>query len=954
MPTPRIQHRKRLFWVLACIFTSHGLLLAQDTGPTITIVQPQLNNTYTGTIPADIQISLPFASTTLSVALNGTNITQSFNLLDCSSVISCDARAQLPQEDVVQGTNILVVDVSGTNLAVSTARVKFEFNSPSAATAPVEKMIAGVGVQADSIAQGADPNDVNNYQIILGPGPGFPIQTYTAANLNCSAGINSVQVLVLGRQTLAPETRVGGSATPGQACFGDATSLANFFKTIPAGDLVIANSFGGLMPNLDTTAIGGTNYTNAKVAPWGYNIIGVAGAPAGVAYESWAWVINGQLQSARPLQGSLMLDIRQNYFFVPSDYREFKTIPNDPVSCHGLPCATIQYAGEPFSDTPFNWDGAGGFYLFAIDRHKGFVQYTSFYPTNSQVPGVREAAMYGLLEWLQGANPEYILFLTTAGVPFYSSTQLTPTFLNAISALGGNPYMMQKLAANTPAGPPAYTLITSTDPAYVAAGYVVENSSIWSAQQETGAVDGILARDRTNQWYVKQALSDAPGPDGVTSPPGWAWEQVGYQQPQDWPTWTPAQQAAYADLTSSSNNYPVITSRLGCSTSCQPIRAYYDGGVGGTGASDLNVLKINWESVVYKTNPDYTAEDLQAVVNQLAVEQGYLSNVYTLYSLFRALTYESNDSLSSQLSQVANQLDSSVNAPQYNPIVPIGAMEKAAAVTSLLSLLPGAGPAFGAVSTLLGAVTAFVPSETSNVPDGGYAVTFNELASKNQTFATDLANADDVMFTGFTNDWGKLQAIGSGYGAHQAPWYMCQTCVGAQPPRTALPAIALGAKRQFYSQLLGLTYSLDTFRSIPYAFPTSFGSTWYKPSPVRGQPSTKMCDFFYANANPQAWLVYPSPPPSNNNDMYILTQTSMTPGNPLFPPGADFPTLSFPSQDLVNDLIGSPTLVNGFLAGGAGLIPDQLFYSQYWTPTPPRVLTLRSGQNGGGAPFCTN
>jgi hypothetical protein len=940
MRTPEIQSSgKRLVWALACLLTSTGLLAAQDTDPnaaSIKFTQPQLNNTYTGTVPVSVQIGMPFDPATFQAELNGTDITKLFSLV-CAAATTCDEKAQLPEADMLPGTNVLVADIGGPNESVGTARVKFEYSSPNTSNAPVEKLVPGVGVSASALPYDADPKATASYSIVLGPGPGFPRVEYSAKDLGC-ANINSMQVLVLGRKTLVPDTRVGGGT--GRGCFGDAGSLSNFFKSIPEGDLVIANSFLGLMPNLNTTAIGGTDYTKAQVSPWYYNAIGVAGAPTGTAYESYQPIHQLGIDYLPALQGSLMLDIHQNYFFTPSDFREIKVIPVDPAYPDQR-TSSINYFGV----YPFTLPAgvSGGFRVFMIDRQKGYVQENNFFPTNSNNPQQVAQAMQDLLYTLQGSTPQYLMIFSSVGTPFASSTQPSAALFSAWNAAGGNGYMLQKMIPLPNGDAIRYTLITCTDPEYVKAGYAVENFSLWNSQLQTGEVHAFLARDRKNRIYVKTALSDIPKVDGISSELGWAWEKVSFQQPQDWPAWTSGQQKAYEDLTSSKNTYPSVTNRLGCGTFCQPIRAYYDGGVGGTGGSDLNVLKINWENVVYQANPDYTAEDFRAVVNQLSTEQGYLSNVYTLYSLFRALTYESNDNLASQLSKVAAQLDSSLQAPQNNPLVSIDTLEKASAVTKLLSALPAVGPAFGAVSAILGGVAGLVPPPNGTVPDGQYAVTYNELVGKNQTFATNLANTTDVMFTGFTNDWGKLQIIGGGYGGHQSPWYMCQTCSNAQPPRTALPAIALGAKRQFYSQLMGKAYSLDSFVEIlgSIGTPRLFGS-------VYNSVGFKYCHHFYTGLNDGSWLMYPSFNKPSTNDMLIVTQTQKGSDSTY---GAQ---LYFPSTNLLNDLFGAPTVVNGFLSGGAGFIPDQFFFSQYSTPTPPRVLTLRPGQTIPGQPLCGN
>lgn len=334
----------------------------------------------------------------------------------------------MPNTSLLEGTNILSMNVAGVNQSVATGRVKFEWsNGSSNSGAPVEKMVYGVAVNALNLPEGADPNDIKNFQIVLGPGPGFATRIYTAASLSCGAGLNSVQVLVLSRRTLDPDRIVAGNTDhPGQACFADAASLANFLKGLPTGDLVIANSFFGAMPNLNTTAIGGTDFSKKPgVTPLYYNVIGAVGAPAGQAYESYQPIHPG-VAYISSLIGSLMLDTRQNYFFVPSEYRNLHVIPNDPAF-PGTPTTTFLYPGAPYRQT-LPAGARGGFVLFLIDRQKGYIQWFKLLPTNSSNPADSAAAYRDLLGALTSSSPEYMIILTTIGVPFSSPTQVITHF----------------------------------------------------------------------------------------------------------------------------------------------------------------------------------------------------------------------------------------------------------------------------------------------------------------------------------------------------------------------------------------------------------------------------------------------------------------------------------------------------------------------------------------------
>jgi hypothetical protein len=308
--------------VLLLMALSGYVVRAQDQ-PLVTLVAPVFNNTYSSNI---VQVEAQFGAgadpSTFVAQVNGIDITSLFSGSgNCGASGLCNLQAYVPDVDLLNGTNIITADVAGPNDSVGTSVVKFQFAPPNVGdTTPVSKMIPSISIQSVRLPANADQNNTNSYQIVLGPGPGFPQRIYTPyPPLNCTAGINSMQVLVLTRKTLVPDSKAGSN---GQACFFDANGVASFLRTVPAGDLVIVNTFLGLMANLDTTAMGGTRFVGTGISPYYYNAIGVAGAPAGTAYESYQANANHTARLGRaflpPLIGSLMLDTNQDYYFVPS------------------------------------------------------------------------------------------------------------------------------------------------------------------------------------------------------------------------------------------------------------------------------------------------------------------------------------------------------------------------------------------------------------------------------------------------------------------------------------------------------------------------------------------------------------------------------------------------------------------------------------------------------------
>ena len=86
---------------------------------------------------------------------------------------------------------------------------------------------------------------------------------------------------------------------------------------------------------LDTTAIGGTNYSTygAEWQPQGYAAIGISGANAGSAYESYYLASDvGKAYMQDPFaNGLLAVDQHSNFNFHAGNNMQFQVFPNDPT-----------------------------------------------------------------------------------------------------------------------------------------------------------------------------------------------------------------------------------------------------------------------------------------------------------------------------------------------------------------------------------------------------------------------------------------------------------------------------------------------------------------------------------------------------------------------------------------------------------------------------------------------
>ena len=674
----------------------------------------------------------------------------------------------------------------------------------------------------------------------------------------------------------------------------------------------------------------GSKYSGTGISTHYYNAIGVAGAPAGTAFESYQTNENHTPRLGRdalpPLIGSLMLDIRQNYYFVPSSYPELEVAAGTSDN-HG--CATFSYnGGAPATQCVWGPDIRGGFVIWAVDRLLGSVTDHYGLPTNSTHAVEAKKAIDDFAYLL---NVYYkrndLLVITTFGTPIGANALITPDLFFAINALGGTGILLPKLTTDTS----TYTLISSRDPEYVRAHYPLQSSS---PSGGTGQVHAMLSRDRNNRFVLNTGASD----QALSHTIGFPWTEVGFQQAQDWPAWTAGQQGAYEDLYSSENHYPAIRERLGCAgiLVCQPIRSYYDGGIGSSGTAP-GIVGFPYRTLIYHPNPNYTERDFDAVIQQLNIEGAFEANVYLLYGQFKAVTAGQTDNVQYQLSKLAQNIDVSLQKGNSGSTELVAyRLAQASAATGVFSIAPGIGPAFGAISVVLGAASAFVPAAASGVPDfSRYGYTLQQLKDQNLFVGTNAADSTNDLFTGIVNDWGKLSTIGGGYGSQNSPWYMCVTCSGSNVPTSALPAFSLGAKRRFYLALLPTVYSADSFVEQPQDNPKKIASR-------ASAAGTEFCVAPYKDAPAASFWSNPSIRKPSTWDINIITQTART--QCAF---CTWYTLNFPSQALLDDLFNAPTL-NGVspappLTGGSGLAQDQLMPSGgYLAQRPGYIVSSHS------------
>ncbi len=301
--------------------------------------------------------------------------------------------------------------------------------------------------------------------------------------------------------------------------------------------------------------------------PMGYAAIGVSGAAPGSAYESYyiSTDVGKAYQTNPSANGLLAADQNGNYNFHAGNNVQFEVYPNNPEAGASLVRTSLP-TGE--TSTWFNPPGPepNGFWLLTLDRVTllpvdfnqglcgvgGSANCGQFFPTGSTDPNVAAQAASALgLALIQPTNRQLIV-LTTLGQPFQSGTN-GAGYAGVVQLLGGSGYTLPTLTTSTS----TYTLISpGFQPAQLPLKLftpfskgVVNSSSAFSQQGQTGIVRGVMAPDNSSLYFptvVSQEDGKMNG-DGASSVSiDYDFYTISSQPRVDWAlTDTPGHMAAY-------------------------------------------------------------------------------------------------------------------------------------------------------------------------------------------------------------------------------------------------------------------------------------------------------------------------------------------------------------------------------------------------------------------------
>jgi hypothetical protein len=967
--------------------TSGGLSSAHNAkrrSDALRIVEPKYGNIVTGTttVKAVVRVGNGIRPKSLRITLNGKNVTRRAQEENCGPD-ACRWTAELSKADrLLSGANQLVAFARTSENSIMMSRTNFDYDSGLGAGENKPQWLApSVGLSLNS--GGAQPwvtlttGWPANMQDSLDPTENsLPYRDTTFPTANDTPCGSRYQVVVLNRNNPAVEDAYW--------CVGDSGSLKTKFAGLQAGAEIVL--VGTTLNNnadsgLDTTAIGGTNYSSYSAAwqPQGYAAIGVSGAAPGSAYESYYLPGDvGKAYQTNPFaKGLLAVDGNNNYNFHAGNNIQFEVHPNDPDGG-----TSFVFVAE--GKTIHGWNppaGSNGFWLLILDRVTSLpidASYASgspcqpysdaetcgtFYPTGNTDSNVAAQAALNLEQALDQSTYRQLIVLTTLGQPFQSGNANSAA--GAITWLGGTGYLLPQLTTPTS----TYTLVApglrspNLSPVPTRTPFskgVVNSSSAFTQQGQTGIVRGVMARDNNGLYLPSVSSQD----DGKMNGSGATALSIDYDfysistlMPIDWPlTDTAGHMTAYhwASLQFSCAHYSTVIDGV-----CQPdphgedVRFWY---VSPTRNSDMGTHNEDFlcpNSDVHSPC-NYPGDGLGFTEQDLAdVNAELYSELTALHDTDLYLGQNGIGGLIQQSYGTGGVLADDVIEATYevleNQVMPVTQSTKVSAsmcdwqnllagITSVGAAalgpldMPISAAAMGVTSGLLwtgSALAPWLPVDPATPPnyEDGFDVTLGQLQKQAEEYAGNLALSYDTSLDNIYSDWGKLSATGVKTSNSSTGWYFDNEI----SPTALANKLQDGVRRALYLQLMPQFYSLDTYAQQPVSTIDKLGM-FYSWGGISGAMQNS-CTASYSSSVPSlGWAHYATPGVAGATDIFVM-------GGAINNQGTQNVSESLPSNNLLGTLLDAPT--DGQTPGSDNLnIPYDLVYGTFALPS-------RSGPNMG-------
>lgn len=890
------------------------------TKSAVTILSPRPGEKVLGDLKISLNLSAQTNPSTLRLLLNGEDITGLFSG-QLGSSMGCEGCME--SITIHRGSGLR----NGKNTLTVSAKEK-----EAGEESHFQK------VRFDWAPEGLVGEPVNTYTpppavtfITSNPGGGSPWiqvganQYPDSTDTPCSS---IFQVIVLDRSQLTKKD---------YQCFSDTAALKTYLGSRTTDDLVIAgttasNYAGG---GLDTTPIGGTDYSDGQKFPSGkhpngYMIIGSGQAGPNQATESY-WV-DGSAQAPyqyAPFMNGLLTEDQNGYYnFHTSEYRPFVISPNDKVQ--GNSAITI---GNQLYTAPSSSDGSGGVWVLTLDRvllqpvdsssdagakcvysaQENLGTCGKIYSTGSSSNQTGTDAMNSLAADLANVDPRNFTILTTVGNPL-GVANLTPAFAQALTNLGGSPYTFAKLK-DVSAGTPTFSLLTSSDPAF-AKTLLTKNafsSSVFSDQKQTGYLRGLLGKGLTSLFepvaYAQETADNVAEGKSVN----YEFQQIAWALGGDWPM---------MDTSGRVNAYKALSTVL--------IQTYLEN-PSGDHLDDIRYFYTGSQNqTIANGHPDptglpypgdgngYTAQDWADAAGQVTAELRYLRQTLAFFGKDQMgkVVASSESSVASSIIGAAADVQKAPYSLSLNNKVGMNMTSVMNLSASVISFVPDAGLVAGILRTISTASGGFhKPPNAIASADLTIFDFIGNMVSDTESYRQDIENSYYTILDNIYSDWGRLSAAGKKVAETDGNgWYL--------PTEISLSSIQNsvrdGAQRSFYLQLISQQYAFDLWKNQPVSKATDIGSWELQQSTCTFLGCDSLCRSVYRDVSLDSGLSFSnlSIGQTNQYDVQILggTLTNNLSGNvkEVFPPG-----------QLLETLTGTLKIPTDLLASSAGPVPHR-------------------------------
>jgi hypothetical protein len=413
---------------------------------------------------------------------------------------------------------------------------------------------------------------------------------------------------------------------------------------------------------------------------------------------------------------------------------------------------TMEISGTQYPQT-LPSGAVGGYHLMVLGN-VGEVIWNKVYGmtgTAATDSATEDQVAHDIQQW-PGANGTTTLL---QGFGTLTALPTTGNLGNVIQTIGGRADVVSRFNAKMDATGGVYALIagnasTSLQTGW-SAGYRAEEASF----ERTGAnssLTALLFRDPSTNNFIP-FVADADSPDAVGTDRNSMLPMI-YGAPTNWTNTmlrnadgsqsaaTAAEQAAYDDIAQAASTNGWVSNA--CPNQPDKIRAYYCT----TDATMIANLGTNLRELTYQANSNYTVDDFNAVIKSLGYEITLVSNVRAGIADFQTMFGNTKDAGTIDSAGISARIQSAIE--KATATTETNELAVASAITDMMSVIPGVGPAFTFMSGALSLDGALMPDSNPGpaleaAVQTSQATAASDIATAYRNASTHLSRMGDYI-----------------------------------------------------------------------------------------------------------------------------------------------------------------------------------------------------------------